>query len=78
MANVKKKTDFTRVSINLPTYLVNKVKDYADSVGVNATTGYIMLLNNALDQKATLTTLPEVFKIYDEIKKILPNENDND
>ena len=38
-----------RVSINLPSYLVIKVKKYADNLGVNYTTAYIILLNKSLE-----------------------------
>ena len=40
----KSNIELTRVNINLPTFLVKKVKDYAINLGVNTTTAYIILL----------------------------------
>lgn len=37
-----------RVNINLPIDLVNKVELYADSIGINYTSAYILLLNRGL------------------------------
>ena len=60
MAKEKSKVEFTRVNINLPNNLISRVKKYGDSLGINTTSAYIILLNNALDEKDTLTKIPEV------------------
>ena len=39
-----------RVSINLPSNIVTRVKEYADNLGINNTSAYIVLLNQALEQ----------------------------
>lgn len=48
MAN-KSPIELSRVSINLPTKLVCKVKNYALENGYNVTTAYIVLLNYSLE-----------------------------
>lgn len=45
----KANENLVRVSINLPVQLIERVQKYADYLGVNLTTAYIILLNNALD-----------------------------
>ena len=63
MAKEKSKVEFTRVNINLPNNLISRVKKYGDSLGINTTSAYIILLNNALDEKDTLTKIPEVIAL---------------
>ncbi len=49
---MKKKNNYEsiRVNVNLPKKLVDRVKEFADNLGVNYTTAYIMILNQNLDQ----------------------------
>lgn len=68
MAKEKSKVEFTRVNINLPNNLISRVKKYGDSLGINTTSAYIILLNNALDEKDTLTKIPEVIAVMNELK----------
>lgn len=65
-----KNNELTRVSINLPISIVEKVKDYADSLGINATSAYIVLLNQALEQKDMLNNLPLMFSMFNDIKNL--------
>lgn len=44
MAKTKSKIEFTRVNMNLPTDLVERVKEHSESIGINTTSGYIVLL----------------------------------
>lgn len=69
MAKEKSK-EFTRVNINLPNNLISRVKQYGESLGVNTTSAYILLLNNALDEKDTLSRLPEMISIINEVKAL--------
>lgn len=46
----KDKIELTRVGMNLPVSIVERVKQYADSLGLNVTSAYIVLLNQALAQ----------------------------
>lgn len=63
------KYTLTRVNMNLPTPLVYKVKDYANSLGVNVTSAYIILLNTALEQKDALKDLPRLISLLNDSKK---------
>lgn len=49
---MKKKNNYEliRINVNLPKKIVNRVKEFADNLGVNYTTAYIMILNQNLDQ----------------------------
>lgn len=76
------KIELRRVSINLPSNLVDRVKEYGDSLGLNTTSAYIVLLNQALDQKDTMAYLPlipELLTLADKAKESeLGTKIDND
>jgi hypothetical protein len=59
------KIELRRVNINLPSELVSKVEDYARDLGVNTTSAYIVLLNQALNQDQQVKSLPAMLKVYD-------------
>lgn len=63
------KYTLTRVNMNLPTSLVDKVKYYANSLGVNVTAAYIILLNTALEQNDALKDLPHLISLLNDLKK---------
>ena len=63
------KYTLTRVNMNLPTSLVDKVKDYANSLGVKVTSAYLILLNTALDQKDVMTDVPRLSSVLNDSKK---------
>ncbi len=48
----KKNVELKRVNINLPLSLVNRIKDFSISFGLNITSAYIVLLNQALEQNS--------------------------
>ena len=61
----------------VPDYLVQRVEDYALSLGVNTTNAYIILLNQALDYKDTLNNLPALLDLISEYKtSTLENEKE--
>lgn len=66
----KTNTELVRVNINLPMNIVNRVKEYADGLGINATSAYIVLLNQALEQKDALNQLPAMFSLLSEVQKL--------
>ena len=61
MAQIEKR-DITRVSINLPTPMVKKVKEYALELGLPITQSYTVLINMGLEQKQLYNSLPELIK----------------
>ncbi len=70
-----KNSELSRVSINLPNSIIERVKDYADSLGINVTSAYIVLLNQALEQKDMLSNLPSIFAALNDIKTLTNNGN---
>lgn len=66
----KNTVELKRVNINLPSNIVTKVKEYADGLGINCTSAYIILLNQALEQKAMLTNLPAMLSMFNELKQL--------
>ena len=73
MTNEKTKIELKRVNINLPITLIERVKDYADNLGLNTTSAYIVLLNQALDQKQSLNSLPAIIDMYNAIMPLVGN-----
>ena len=67
MAKEKSNIELKRVNINLPTNLVERVREYADSIGINTTSAYIVLLNQALDQKEQVNSLPVLMDMYNQV-----------
>ncbi len=67
-----------RVNMNLPSHIVERVKEYADDLGINVTSAYIVLLNQALEQKSTINQLPLIMAAFNDIKNagLLENEKD--
>ena len=64
-----------RVNMNLPITLIERVKEYAERLGLNTTSAYIVLLNQALNQDASLNYMPQVAAMYNEIKSLMTEEN---
>lgn len=78
MPTFKKNVELKRVNMNLPSNLVKRVDDYAVNLGVNSTTAYIILLNQALDQKDTMNNLPAMLQAFEEIKKMQSISNNKE
>lgn len=68
MAQLEKR-DITRVNMNLPTQMVTKVKEYADSLGLPVTQAYTVLINMALEQKDMIKAMPELLKGVSDLKE---------
>lgn len=75
----KKKIELKRVNMNLPADLVQRVIEYGESKGLNTTSAYIVLLNQALDQKETIENLPFMIDfLKSEMVKSVENKIKND
>lgn len=70
----KTNLELERVSINIPSNIVTRVKQYADSRGINYTSAYIILLNQALDQTDILSQMPLMYNLLNDVKQ-LANSN---
>lgn len=68
------KRNITRVNMNLPSDLVEKVKGYANSLGLPITQAYTVLINMALEQKEVISSMPKMIEL---IKKFDENEKEN-
>lgn len=64
------KRDITRVNMNLPTQMVTKVKEYADSLGLPVTQAYTVLINMALEQKDLIRLMPDILKGVSDLKDV--------
>lgn len=65
----EKNTELKRVNMNLPISLVERVQKYGESLGLNTTSAYIVLLNQALSQQETLSNLPLLMEAYKQAKQ---------
>lgn len=74
MTQKKKKIELKRVNMNLPADLVQRVVEYGESKGLNTTSAYIVLLNQALDQKSTIDTLPLFIELMQKYPNFLGEE----
>ena len=70
----------TRVNYNLPTKLVNRVKEYSKEMGVPITYGVVLLLNKGLDSEKTLNAMTKINEMYEDYKngKFNIDENSDD
>lgn len=68
--NMAKSFDYeiTRVNYNLPTKLVERVKEYSREMGVPITYGVVLLLNKGLENSTILEQLPKVTQFIEEYK----------
>lgn len=76
MAQLEKR-DITRININLPTHTVNKVKEYAEELGLPITQAYTVLINMALDQKDVIKLVPNLIKSITDLKDLSDSQNSN-
>ncbi len=70
MAKVKSNVELTRVNMNLPTSLVNDIKEYAMERGINTTNAYINLLQEIVEQKKMIKQLPESVALLQKLNLI--------
>lgn len=68
----------TRVNMNLPSKLVERIKEYAASLGLPLTQAYTVLLNQALEQKDVIAQLPDVLNGIALLQKINSDVSDKD
>ncbi len=72
---IKNKIELTRVNTNLPTILVERVQEYANSMGINFTNACIVLLNNALNYQKSLDNLPLLINAVEQLKGLSNKED---
>lgn len=79
----KKKIELKRVNMNLPAELVNRVVQFGESMGLNTTSAYIVLLNQALDQRKSIDSMPMLIDAFNKMKnsgllELMNDINDDD
>lgn len=62
--------ELIRVNLNLPKKLTERVENYAKEMGLNKTSGYIVLLNQALTQNEMQKNMPELVNYAKEFEKL--------
>lgn len=77
MANLEKR-NITRVNMNLPTKLVEEVKEFAEDLGLPTTQAYTVLINYALEYKEMLNTLPQLLTAVNDLKTIYENQENKE
>ena len=75
MTETKKKPELVRIGMNFPKPLLDRVKEYADSLCVNTTTAFIFLVNQALQQKDMYQNFPLMVSMINELKQYEKQEN---
>lgn len=70
MTKNNQKNELLRVNLNLPASVVEKVRDYADSVGINYTSAYIVLLNRGLEHIKAMDNLPVLTSLLNDMIKM--------
>lgn len=67
----------TRVNMNLPSKLVERIREYAESLGLPLTQAYTVLLNQALEQKDVIAQLPDVLNGIALLQKLNESDSNN-
>ena len=62
--------ELIRVNLNLPKQLTERVENYAKEMGLNKTSAYIVLLNQALTQIEMQKNVPELVNSAKEFEKL--------
>lgn len=70
----KNKLELVRVNINLPKNVIERVRDYADELGIPMTQAYIVLINMALQQKDIIAMMPALMKGITDLKMLSENQ----
>lgn len=78
MTKTKTNVELKRVNINLPINIIEQVKSYADDLGINTTSAYIVLINQALQYKDMVKQMPTLITMYSDMKNALNVEDKKD
>ena len=66
---IKREVELVRVNFNLPITLVEKIKEYANDLGISLTSAYTVLLNTAIEQRDLMSQMPSLIQIISEKKE---------
>ena len=65
--NEIKKNDLVRVNINIPVNVLERVKAYANEIGIPVTQAYIVLINSGLEQRELVSKMPKLLEMMGDI-----------
>lgn len=63
------RVETTRMGMNIPTELMDKLDEYADRMNISRTSAVCVLLSQALDSQKVMNDLGELLKLYQEEQK---------
>ena len=63
------RVETTRMGMNIPTELMDKLDEYADRMNISRTSAVCVLLSQALNSQKALNDLGELIKLYQEEQK---------
>ena len=63
------RVETTRMGMNIPTELMDKLDDYADRMNISRTSAVCVLLSQALNSQKAMNDLGELIKLYQEEQK---------
>ena len=58
------RVETTRMGMNIPTELMDKLDEYADRMNISRTSAVCVLLSQALDSQKAMNDLGEFLKLY--------------
>lgn len=63
------RVETTRMGMNIPTELMDKLDEYADRMNISRTSAVCVLLSQALNSQKAMNDLGELIKLYQEEQK---------
>lgn len=69
-----KQLDITRVNVNLPKSLVNKVKEYAKELEIPITYVYTILLDRGIEHTNMIKEMPNLISALNDVTRLMDKE----
>ena len=60
------RVETTRMGMNIPTELMDKLDEYADRMNISRTSAVCVLLSQSLDTQKAMSSLGDLLKMYQE------------
>lgn len=64
------KVETSRLGINIPTDLMERLDEYAYKMNINRTSAVCVLLTQAMDNQKAMSDLGELLKLYQQQEKV--------
>ena len=69
MEEKNEKQELKRVNLNLPINTINRVREYAENIGIPYASAYAILLHSALEQTEVIAQLPTILSMFGAYQK---------